>query len=84
MKRFGLAAALCLAPGISLAEANVAAELDKDYMRFYCVYESNLYSLGSDMCSADGNIQICTYDDKQSARPFWKTESKSCDTGSDE
>ncbi len=83
MKRLGLVAALCLAPGISLADVEAAGDLEKDYMRFYCVYESHLYSLGSDMCSADGNIQICTYDDKQSARPFWKTESKPCEAGSE-
>jgi hypothetical protein len=84
MKRIALAAALGLLPGIAFAETNVAGELDKDYMRFYCVYESNLYSLGADMCSADGNIQICVYDEKESGRPFWKTETRRCDAGGEE
>ncbi len=78
MKRFLTFTALCLMSGAALADTTVSGDLEKDYMKFYCVYESNLYSLGSDMCSADGQIQVCAYDDKQSARPTWKNENKPC------
>lgn len=86
MRRILLAAALCLAPVATLADTNisVAVDLDKDYMKFYCIYESNLYSIGSDMCSADGHIQVCVLDEKQSPRATWKVETQLCAASTDE
>ncbi|MDQ6434624.1 hypothetical protein RB623_11265 [Mesorhizobium sp. LHD-90] len=80
MRRFLLAATAALVPGLALAEANVgiSGDLEKDYMKFYCVYESNLYSIGADMCSADGHVQVCAIDEKQSPRPVWKTDGQMC------
>lgn len=86
MRRFLLAAALCVAPVATFADtnANVTVDFEKDYMKFYCVYESNLYSLGADMCSADGHVQVCVLDDKQSPRATWKVETQLCAASTDE
>jgi hypothetical protein len=86
MRRFLLAAGLCLAPVATFADTtvNVSGDLEKDYMKFYCVYESNLYSIGADMCSADGHVQICVLDDKQSPRPTWKIDQQLCASATSE
>jgi hypothetical protein len=86
MRRFLLAAALCVAPAATFADTtvNVSVDFEKDYMKFYCVYESNLYSLGADMCSADGHVQVCVLDDKQSPRATWKVDTQLCAAATDE
>jgi hypothetical protein len=79
MTRFALVClTLSLSTAAAFADVAVTGELGKDYMKGYCLYESHLYSVGSDMCSADGHVQVCTADEKGTSLPVWKTDKRTC------